>query len=40
MASAHNKNRLAILAERLKDETGRTVETIAADLNDIEEESC
>jgi uncharacterized protein len=31
---ARNKNRLAVLARRLKDETGRSVETIAADLND------
>ncbi len=31
---ARNKNRLAVLAQRLKDETGRSVETIAADLND------
>jgi short-subunit dehydrogenase len=31
---ARNKNRLGVLAERLKDETGRSVETIAADLND------
>jgi short-subunit dehydrogenase len=31
---ARNRNRLAVLAERLKDETGRSVETIAADLND------
>jgi uncharacterized protein len=31
---ARNKNRLTVLARRLKDETGRSVETIAADLND------
>ncbi|MEA2908107.1 MAG: uncharacterized protein QOJ15_188 [Bradyrhizobium sp.] len=31
---ARNQNRLAALAERLKRETGRSVETIAADLND------
>ena len=31
---ARNQNRLAALAERLKTETGRSVETIAADLND------
>jgi uncharacterized protein len=31
---ARNQNRLAALAKRLKDETGRSVETIAADLND------
>src|ERR1700719_1974653 len=31
---ARNKDRLAALAQRLKDETGRSVETIAADLND------
>jgi uncharacterized protein len=30
---ARNKNRLTGLAERLKDETGRSVETIAADLS-------
>jgi len=30
---ARNANRLAALAQRLKDETGRSVETIAADLN-------
>ena len=30
---ARNKNRLRGLAERLKDETGRSVETIAADLS-------
>jgi uncharacterized protein len=31
---ARNKNRLAALARRLEDETDRSVETIAADLND------
>jgi short-subunit dehydrogenase len=31
---ARNRNRLAALAQRLKEETGRSVETIAADLND------
>src|SRR5258708_17255615 len=31
---ARNQTRLAALAKRLKDETGRSVETIAADLND------
>src|ERR1700694_2284009 len=31
---ARNASRLAALAQRLKDETGRSVETIAADLND------
>ena len=31
---ARNKNRLAALARRLENETGRSVETIAADLND------
>ena len=31
---ARNRTRLAALAQRLKDETGRSVETIAADLND------
>ena len=31
---ARNASRLAALARRLKDETGRSVETIAADLND------
>jgi uncharacterized protein len=31
---ARNQKRLATLAQRLKDETGRSVETIAADLND------
>jgi uncharacterized protein len=31
---ARNESRLAALAKRLKDETGRSVETIAADLND------
>src|SRR5882757_1310354 len=30
---ARNKNRLAALARRLENETGRSVETIAADLN-------
>ena len=30
---ARNKNRLTGLAERLKDETGRSVKTIAADLS-------
>jgi short-subunit dehydrogenase len=30
---ARNANRLAALAQRLKDETGRSVETVAADLN-------
>ena len=30
---ARNKNRITGLAERLKDETGRSVETIAADLS-------
>ena len=30
---ARNKNRLAALARRLEDETGRSVETITADLN-------
>jgi short-subunit dehydrogenase len=31
---ARNESRLSALAKRLKDETGRSVETIAADLND------
>jgi short-subunit dehydrogenase len=31
---ARNRSRLAALARRLQDETGRSVETIAADLND------
>jgi short-subunit dehydrogenase len=31
---ARNQRRLAALAQRLKNETGRLVETIAADLND------
>jgi hypothetical protein len=31
---ARNRSRLGALARRLKDETGRSVETIAADLND------
>jgi uncharacterized protein len=31
---ARNQDRLAALAKRLKNETGRSVETIAADLND------
>jgi len=31
---ARNQSRLAALAQRLKNETGRSVETIAADLND------
>jgi uncharacterized protein len=31
---ARNQSRLATLAQRLKSETGRSVETIAADLND------
>jgi short-subunit dehydrogenase len=31
---ARNRNRLAAMAQRLKEETGRSVETIAADLND------
>src|SRR6202035_4447966 len=31
---ARNQNRLAALAEGLKHKTGRSVETIAADLND------
>lgn len=31
---ARNRSRLAALARRLKDETRRSVETIAADLND------
>jgi len=31
---ARNKNRLAALARRLENETGRSVETIAVDLND------
>src|SRR5258708_8804022 len=31
---ARNQTRLAALAKRLKDETGRSVETIAPDLND------
>src|ERR1700723_3699195 len=31
---ARNQNRLAALAQRLKNETGRSVETIAADLKD------
>jgi short-subunit dehydrogenase len=31
---ARNRNRLAALAQRLVEETGRSVETIAADLND------
>jgi uncharacterized protein len=30
---ARNQNRLAALAHRLEDETGRALETIAADLN-------
>jgi uncharacterized protein len=30
---ARNRNRLAALARRLENETGRSVETIAADLN-------
>src|SRR5882762_8657515 len=30
---ARNKNRLAALARRLEDETGRSVETVTADLN-------
>jgi uncharacterized protein len=30
-----NRGRLAALADRLKDETGRSVETIVADLNDM-----
>ncbi|MBA1143425.1 SDR family NAD(P)-dependent oxidoreductase [Mesorhizobium neociceri] len=34
---ARNGSRLAVLAQRLKDETGRSVETIAADLNDSQE---
>jgi uncharacterized protein len=32
--AARNRNRLAALALRLENETGRSVETIAADLND------
>lgn len=31
---ARNRSRLAALARRLENETGRSVETIAADLND------
>src|SRR5260370_25497047 len=31
---ARNQSRLAALAQRLKNETGRSIETIAADLND------
>jgi nucleoside-diphosphate-sugar epimerase len=31
---ARNRSRLAALAQRLRDETGRSVEAIAADLND------
>src|SRR5882757_9099598 len=31
---ARNRSRLATLAQRLKNKTGRSVETIAADLND------
>jgi uncharacterized protein len=31
---ARNRSRLTALAQRLKDETGRSVQTIAADLND------
>ena len=31
---ARNKTRLAVLAQRLKSATGRSVETVAADLND------
>jgi short-subunit dehydrogenase len=31
---ARNRSRLVALAQRLRDETGRSVETIAADLND------
>jgi uncharacterized protein len=31
---ARNRSRLAALAQRLKNETGRSVETVAADLND------
>ena len=31
---ARNRKRLAVLAERLKEEAGRSVETIPADLND------
>jgi short-subunit dehydrogenase len=31
---ARNRSRLAALADRLKDETGRSIEAIAADLND------
>jgi len=31
---ARNQSRLAALAQRLRSETGRSVETIAADLND------
>jgi short-subunit dehydrogenase len=31
---ARNRSRLAALGQRLKDETGRSVETVAADLND------
>jgi short-subunit dehydrogenase len=34
---ARNKGRLAALAQRLKEETGRSVETIAADLYDKED---
>ena len=32
--AARNRSRLVALAQRLGDETGRSVETIAADLND------
>ncbi|MGC2224439.1 MAG: SDR family NAD(P)-dependent oxidoreductase, partial [Methylocella sp.] len=32
---ARNRSRLAALAQRLENETGRSVETIAADLNDM-----
>ncbi len=35
MLVARNQSRLAAQAQRLKDETGRSVETIAADLNDM-----
>ena len=31
---ARNQSRLSALAQRLKSETGRSVETVAADLND------
>ena len=31
---ARNKTRLAVLAQRLRRSTGRSVETVAADLND------